>query len=195
MIIPSGQYRYELRTQGELAAVEEARLEAGQLTARRESTASKASYEVEAAVDESGFVRQMRLRYRRGPFARSAEYQVVDDLMQGSISALSATSPTQVQLGRFREIDADLVICKALIVAHLRQREQRRWTGRVALIDSTTLLARPVKHTYAQADEQRSIWLFEPAMGEQETLEFDAQGRLLRTRDRRSFEATLTLSA
>jgi hypothetical protein len=191
MIIPSGQYRYELRVQGGLTAVEDARLQPGLLTARRESLPSKATYEVEATLDESGFICRMHLSYRRGPFARSAEYRIIDELMQGSIRALSATSPAQAQLGRFREIDADLLICKALIVAHVRKREQHRWTGRVALIDSTTLLARQVKHTYAQSSERRLTWLFEPAMGEQETLEFDDHGCLLRTRDRRGFEAKL----
>jgi hypothetical protein len=194
MIVPCGRYRYQFRMQGQVLAVEDACLEAGRLTAKRESAVNKAVYEIDAVLDDNGFMRQMRLRYRRGPFARSAEYQVIDDVMQGSISTLSATSPTEVRLGRFREIDADLAICKALIVAHLREREQRRWTGRVALIDSTTLSARSVKHSYVQADEQRGVWLFEPAMGEQETLEFDSEGRLQRTQDQRGFEATLTSS-
>jgi hypothetical protein len=192
MLIPSGRYRYEFRTQGEVLAIEETRLEVGRLTTRRESALSKAVYEVDAALDEAGFMLEVRLRYRRGPFARSAEYRVIDNLMQGSVRALSAISPVEVQLGRFREIDADLAICKALIVAHLRRREQHRWTGRVALIDSTTLLARSVKHSYVQADDQRAIWLFEPAMGEQERLEFDVQGCLQRIQDRRGFETTLT---
>jgi hypothetical protein len=191
IIIPSGHYYYEITINGELTAVEEAWVRPGSLTARRESAANKAAYEVEAAVDNSGFVYRIQLRYRHGPFARSARYDVIDDVMQGSIRTLSTTSSAQVQLGRFREVDADLTICKTLIVAHLRRREQRQWTGKVALIDSTTLLARAVKQSYAQTDAVGLTWLFEPTMGERETLEFDHSDRLLRARDQRGFEAKL----
>src|SRR5271155_2492745 len=58
VIIPEGEYVYEIREQGHLTAIETAHLNGAKLTGIRRSTdASGNRHEVEADLDEEGLVR------------------------------------------------------------------------------------------------------------------------------------------
>src|SRR5260370_25545192 len=78
-----------------------------------------------------------------------------------------------------REVDAGLMLCKALIIAHVRARGQARWIGRVATIDPNTLVASSPKQTYRRRDEAGRLWIFEPRMGDAEEFELDEAGPAL----------------
>src|SRR5205823_2989044 len=116
-------------------AVEEAELSASGLRGTRRESTSSNCHEVEAAFDSEGRVTHLRLRYQRGPFSRSAVYECDGEVMKGSVNGLGGRTEVQTKLGRLREIDADLLVFKALILAHIRERGQVRWTGRVVKID------------------------------------------------------------
>ncbi len=185
MIIPQGEYVYEVREQGDLIATETAQVSAARLSGvRRAADAAGNRHEVEATLDEDGLVRTIRLRYARGPFSRSAAYDALDDTLRGVVTAMGARNTVEVKLGRFREIDGGLIIFKALLIAHVRGRGQSRWTARVAVIDPATLVARSVKQSLYRVEAEPGTWLFEPAIGERETLVVDEAGRILSHRTR-----------
>lgn len=180
MIIPEGEYVYEIREQGHLAAIETAQVSAGLLSGvRRAADASGNRHEVEAKLDDAGLVTTMRLRYVRGPFSRAASYEATGETLQGVVTAMGGRNTVEVKLGRFREIDGGLTIFKALLIAHVRARGQSRWTARVAAIDPATLVARSIKQSLYQVEAQPGTWLFEPAIGERETIVVDESGRIL----------------
>jgi len=189
--IPCGEYRYEVRRGNELAAVEEGSLSASSLRGVRYTRDGLNRHEVEARLDAKGFIVAVTVRYTRGPFKRSASYEAIGDLVRGHLMAAGGREEVSSKLGRMREVDADLVLCKALIIAHVRQREQARWIGRVATIDPATLLVTSPKQTYRRADEAGRLWIFEPRMGDQEEIEIDAGGGVVRRRARDGVETTL----
>lgn len=191
MTVPTGHYRYEIFHANELVAIEEESLAPGALKGVRRSVPAGNVHEVEAALDSDGFVLRMDVHYRRGLFARNAAYETADETMRGSISALAGRNAVTAKMGRFREVDADLVLFKALIIAHVRARGQSRWTGRVAVVDPNTLVAAPCKQTYRQRDTSGRIWMFEPRMGEVEEIELDGEGRIIGLRDRSGLKAVL----
>ncbi len=157
----------------------------------RRSSEGGDRYEVEAELDHAGLVKSALLRYSRGPFSRSANYQVSDEFLRGSLSALSGRSDLVVKLGRFREIDADLILFKALIIVHTRARGQARFTGRVASLNPGTLAAAVHKQTYRQLDSRGLSWIYEPRMGDSETIDIDERGVIVRLRDNRGMESVL----
>ena len=107
-------------------------------------------YEVEAELDDTGLVQRVVLNYSRGPFTRNATYEAADGFLRGNISTGGSRNDLTAKLGRYGEVDADLVIFRALIIAHIRQRGQTRWTGRVAAIDPNTLVAATSKQSCRQ---------------------------------------------
>jgi hypothetical protein len=189
MIPPPGAYRYSIHRGAETVAIEEATLDASHISGFRRS--ADTNYEVDASLDDAGAVRRITLKYRRGPFARDAAYEANEDFLRGSVSALAGRNVVTLKLGRYREVDPDLVVFRALIIAHVRARGQARWTGRVAVIDSSTLVASSVKQSCRQPERGAKLWLYEPRMSDSEELELDDAGRIVRRRDSRHLEAVL----
>lgn len=180
MTLPEGDYSYALSEHGRVVATETANVRAGAISARRHVGGGLGNrYEAHAELDGEGRVRALRLSYARGPFGRSAAYEVDQELLTGSLSAMGGREHVQVKLGRFREVDAGLLVFKALLIAHVRARGQDRWTGRVAVINPATLIAASIKQTLYRGDGAGTLWILEPAMGERETLRIDADGRLI----------------
>ena len=151
MLIPDGDFRYEIRRAGELIATEEEILAWGKIRGVRHPASGSNVYEVEAELDSDGLVRLVVVRYSRGPFVRNATYESADNFLRGNISAMGGRQNLTTKLGRYREVDADLVIFRALTIAHIRARGQSRWTGRMAAIDPNTLVAATSKQTCRRA--------------------------------------------
>jgi hypothetical protein len=194
-LIEEGRYRYEILRGGETVAVEEAELRAGELVCVRRSVDAMSRYEVRASLDAEGRIVRLLARYSRGPFSRSATYEVGGDFLRGSVSAMGARTVETAKLGRFREIDAGMVVFKALIISHVRQRGQARWTGRVAVIDPNTLTPASIKQTYRQKDDSGLLWTYEPRMGDSEEIRLDETGRLASLADNRGTVARLVGAA
>ena len=148
-------------------------------------------YEVEAELDPDALVRRVVARYSRGPFVRNATYESADDFMRGNISAMGSRNNLTTKLGRYREVDADLVIFRALTIAHIRARGQSRWTGRIAAIDANTLVAATSKQTCRQRGNDPHVWIYEPRMGDSEEITIDESGCVLRRHDARGIETIL----
>lgn len=191
MLIPPGTYRYEIRRGGAVMAVEQARYANGVITGIRRTSDGANLHEVEAVLDAEERVKRVTVRYNRGLFKRSAVYDAADDTMRGSVSAVAGHNEVLVKLGRFREIDADLVLFRALILAHVRARGQLRWTGRVAIIDPNTLVAAALKQNCRQTDQAGLRWAWEARMGDSEEIELDAAGKVVRQRDSWGVEKVL----
>jgi len=183
MLIPPGEYRYEIRRDAAILAVEEERYAAGAISGQRRTIDGANLHEVEASLDADENVKRLNVRYNRGLFKRSAVYEAADDSLRGSVSAVAGHDEVVVTLGRFREIDADLVLFRALILAHIRARGQVRWTGRVAIIDPNTLVAAALKQNCRRRDEAGLRWAWEARMGDAEEIELDSAGRIVRQRD------------
>jgi hypothetical protein len=190
MLLPAGEYRYEIRRGGESLAVEHDFFELDRLGGLRFSTDGTERFEAEASLDSDGFVIGIRLRYSRGPFRRSASYKCGEGVIRGALNAMGGQSEIEAKLGRFREVDGDLLIFKALIIAHVKARGQSKWTGRVATIEPT-LTAVSYKQSYGRADDDGQIWVFEPRMGDSERIELDSAGRIIRRIDVRGDETRL----
>ncbi len=190
MIPPPGLYHYELRQGSHVLASESCTLTAGSLSGERRAADGDNRHQVEAELDAAGLVRRIRLRYSRGPFSRTAHYESAGDILRGAVSALAGHNAVQVKLGRFRELDGDLVLFKALILGHVQARGEHRWTGRVAVVDPQTLVVASVKQTYRRDRSERQ-WVFEPRLGERERIELDRQGRIVRRADERGNETVL----
>jgi len=193
MLLPEGEYRYEIRRGAEVIAQEQATLTTTRLIGVRRGAYATDRHEVETELDSAGVVRACTVRSHRGLFVRSAKYMVADDVLRGSVSAGAGSSSVEAKLGRFREIDADLVIMKAIIIAHIRARGAARFTGRVTAIDPATLVAASPKQTYRQRESSAHRWLFEPHMGESQEIEIDDDGRIVCLRDSRGNQTRLSL--
>lgn len=191
MLIPPGTYRYEIRRSGAVSAIEEARYAIGLMTGTRHTIDGANLHEVEAALDAEETIKRVVVRYNRGLFKRSATYEAADDALRGSVSAVASHNEVVVKLGRFREIDADLVLFRALILAHVRARGQVRWTGRVAVIDPNTLVAAALKQNCRQTDRAGLRWAWEARMGDSEEIELDDAGTIVRQRDSWGVEKVL----
>jgi hypothetical protein len=191
MIPPLGEYRYEILKNGQIVGVEEERLASDRLSGVRIVTAGGERNEVEARLGPEGEILNLNIRYARGPFSRSASYQVDGDFLRGSVEALAGRNAVEAKLGRFREVDGDFVLFKTLIIARIRARGQRQFTGRIATIDPKTLVAASRKQIYRQRDAAGLWWTYEPAMAELEEIELDEAGRLLRRSDRRGSETVV----
>ena len=164
-------------------AIEESRYASGLITGLRRTIDGANLHEVEATLDAEETIKRVSVRYNRGLFKRSAVYEAADDALRGSVSAVASHNEVVVKLGRFREIDADLVLFRALILAHVRARGQVRWTGRVAIIDPNTLVAAALKQNCRQTDQAGLRWAWEARMGDSEEIKLDAAGTIVRQRD------------
>jgi hypothetical protein len=191
MLIADGEFRYDLRKAGELIAVESETLAWGLIRGVRRPASGSNVYTVEAELDEAGLVRRVVASYSRGPFTRNATYESADNFLRGNISTGGSRNDLTTKLGRYGEVDADLVIFRALIIAHVRERMQTRWTGRVAAIDPNTLVAATSKQSCRQRGSDPHIWIYEPRMGDAEEIELDDSGLVLRRRDSRGLETVL----
>jgi hypothetical protein len=194
MLIADGEFRYDLRQAGELIAVETETLAWGRIHGIRRPASGSNVYEVEAELDDSGLVRRVVASYSRGPFTRNATYESADNFLRGNISTGGSRNDLTTKLGRYGEVDADLVIFRALIIAHIRDRGQTRWTGRVAAIDPNTLVAATSKQSCRQRGSDPHTWIYEPRMGDAEEIEIDDTGLILRRRDSRGLETVLRRS-
>jgi len=188
-IFPAGEYRYEIRRAGEVVAIEETSFDGRKIAGWRRSPDGSNRNEVEAEISAEGLVHRLNLRYARGPFSRSAIYEAAEDFLRGSVTALGGRNIITAKLGRFREIDADFVLFRALTIAHLRARGQTRWTGRVAAIDPATLVAS--SHKQSARASGALTWSYEARMGDSEEIEIDAAGRILSRRDDRGGRTVL----
>ena len=191
MLIAPGAYRYEIRRSGTVLAIEETSYVNGVITGRRRTIDGANLHEVEAVLDADEKIRRVSVRYNRGMFKRSAVYEAAEDTLRGSVSAVASHNEVVVKLGRFKEIDADLVLFRALILAHVRARGQVRWTGRVAIIDPNTLVAAALKQNCRQRDEAGSRWAWEARMGDSEEIDLDSAGKIVRQRDSWDVEKVL----
>jgi hypothetical protein len=195
MLHRDGNFRYEIRGGGELIAVEEESLAHGAIRGIRRPAGGSNVYEVEAQLDDAGVVRRVFVSYSRGPFARNATYESADNFLRGNVGAMGGRNDLTAKLGRYGEVDADLVIFRALTIAHIRERGQTRWTGRVAAIDPNTLVAATNKNSCRQRGTDPHVWIYEPRMGDSEEIEIDDSGVVMRRRDRRGIETVLVSSA
>ena len=191
MPIAEGEWRYEIRRAGERMAIEDETLAWGRIHGTRRSIFGSNVYEVEAELDDAGLVRRIVVSYSRGPFSRNATYESADSFLRGNVSAGGSRSDIATKLGRYGEVDADLVIFRALTIAHIRERGQSRWTGRVATIDSNTLVAATSKQSCRQRSSDPHVWIYEPRMGDSEEIEIDDTGIVRRRRDTRGVETVL----
>ncbi len=190
-MIQVGEYRYQITFHGEIVAYELAWVSSGRVLSRREAVGTKDFYQVEAQLDPQGNIIEAQASSLSGLFTRSARYRVVNDVVEGSVRGVSAITPLEIGLGRFREIDFDMAVFKALVISHLEQRGAEQWTGRVATVDPVTLVMRLVKHSYSRIGRAERIWRFEPAIGEIELIELDSEGRLVRREDEKGFKLKL----
>lgn len=190
-MLPQGRYRYEIYRDGGLIAVEEDILTEQALRGARRTADGLNLHEAEARL-EDGLIVAASVRYVRGPFKRSASYEASGDLFRGYLIAAGGREETGSKLGRMREVDCDLVLCKALILAHVRMRGQTLWIGRVAAIDPNTLLVSSPKQTYRRAGASAQLWIFEPRMGDSEEIEIDDAGRVIRRKSRDGTESRLS---
>ncbi len=191
MILPLGDYRYEYRRAGAVIATEQARFDGNRIVGERRMADSSNRYHVDAELSAEGGIIRINLGYERGPFTRAAAYVASGDMLRGQVSAMVGRNEVAAKLGRFREIDADLMLMRALIIAHVRARGGLRWTGRVAVIDPATLVPASIKQSARPIDESGRKWIYEARMGDREQIEIDAEGTILRRRDDRGVETIL----
>jgi len=178
-MIPAGEYHYEIRRGNDLVATEDDRFSNREISGTRRFVSNADSFEATATLDEHGMIARVTARYARGPFSRSAAYEANNDFIRGTVSAMGSRTIETAKLGRYREIDCGLVLFKALMIAHTRERGQTRWTSRVATIDPSTLTAQTHKKTCRQKDGQERTFIYEPRMGDVEEIEIDEAGRIV----------------
>jgi hypothetical protein len=189
LILPEGEYRYEKRRHGEVIETEDAVFAGGAIRGIRRSGDGTNSLKVEAALGEDFAVKRVRISYSRGFFKRDAVYEAAEETLRGSVSAMAGRNEIIVKLGRLREIDAELTLFRALLIARVRARGTSRWTGRVAVIDAATLVASSPKQSCRALDDSGLRWIYEARMGDSETIALDSEGRVI---ERRASDGTLT---
>jgi hypothetical protein len=191
-MLPTGNCSYEIRRDGEVIAWEQSNFDPPRIVASRRSADGHNEHRLEAWLDAGHRVQRLFLSYSATLFTRKATYEVVDDNLRGRISGVAGTDEMVVRLGRFREVDpAGFLIFRALIISHVRERQNERWTGRVAVIDASTLAATSVKQTCARQKLSWYSWTYEPRLGDREEIELDEAGRVRWCHDNRGTTAKL----
>src|SRR5579872_2361264 len=191
-MLPLANYSYEVRLNGELVAFEDTRCDAAMIVAARRSANGLSQHQVEAALDSEHRIYRVTLSYSSSLFTRKANYDAAEDNLRGHIVGLAGRNEIVIKLGRFREIDAaGFLVFRALIIAHVRLRREQHWTGRVAVIDSSTLAATSVKQNCAWRNGSDRSWTYEPRMGDSEHIELDEAGRIVHRRDNCGITAEL----
>jgi hypothetical protein len=182
---PPGRYRYEIRNGGAVRAFEEAIVDDRVIQAIVRTVDGLTTHQVDASLDGEGRVSQIALRYASSLFKRDATYRADGESFRGNVSAMAGRNEVVIKLGRFGEVDAaELVIFRALLVGRVRFRGQVRWTGRVAVINPSSLMAASLKQT-CRLDTARGFWIYEARMGDAEEIEIDPAGRITHRRDSR----------
>jgi hypothetical protein len=195
MLAP-GDYTYEIRLDGQVVAFEETHLQPVSIVASRRSVDGLSRHRLEAALDADHRVCRVGVSYSTTLFTRKASYEAVEDHLRGHISGLAARNEVAVKLGRLREVDAaGFLIFRALIVSHMLGRGDDHWTGRVAVIDPTTLGAASLKQNCFRQNNAERSWIYEARMGDAEHIELDQEGHIVRRRDRRGLSAELIARA
>jgi hypothetical protein len=178
----AGNYRYEMRRGDAVTAVEEAHVDDHVITVTRRDSDGRTIQAADATLDAEGKVSAVALRYTSALFKRDARYRVDGESFRGSISVMAGRNEIVIKLGRFGEIEvAGMTIFRALILAHARARAQSRWTGRVAVIDPSSLAAASLKQT-CRLGRAGNNWIYEARMGETEEIELDEAGRIVHRR-------------
>jgi hypothetical protein len=202
-MLVAGYYRYEIRRGGAVVAVEDARVAHRTIASTRREADDATIRDADAVLDKAGRIERISLRYASSLFRRDARYRADGDNFRGNVSALAGRNEIVIKLGRFGEIDgADLTIFRALILAHVRAREQIRWTGRVAVIDHNSLAAASLKQTCRLENPRdgvsrgsESVWIYEARMGDEEEIVVDSAGAVVSRRDRRGTATRLAAFA
>jgi hypothetical protein len=196
MLPPRGKYRYEISRGGAAIATEEAHFGRGVVVVLRRAVEGQTIHKIEAKLDAEDRVSRVSMVYSSPPFKRDASYRTDNEVFRGSVSTIAGRNEIVIKLGRFAEVEVGgMTAFRMLILAHVRERGQARWTGRVAVIDPSTLTAASLKQTCRLSNSNR-LWIYEARMGDTEEIELDADGRIIasRTQDRAgsrllSFEA------
>jgi len=182
MLPPLGKYRFEIHRSGLVTAIEEATFGAHSLTIVRSATEGFTQHKVSATLDEEGRVSAISVNYASHMFKRDASYRADNEVFRGSVSTVAGRNEIVIKSGRFGEVEvAGVVAFRMLILAHVREREQPRWTGRVAVIDLNSLTAASLKQT-CRLGRAKNLWIYEARMGEAEEIEIDDAGRILACR-------------
>ncbi len=185
-MLSAGKCSYEIRLNGEVVAVEHSSFDPPRIVASRRSADGRNEHSLEALLDAAQQVHRLSLFYSDTLFRRKATYEVVDDSLRGRISGVAGVNEIAVKLGRFREVEAaGFLIFRALIISHVRERQNERWTGRVAVIDPNTLVATSVKQNCTRQKLSWYSWTYEPRMGDREDIELDEAGHVISCRDNR----------
>lgn len=178
----AGNYRYEIRRGDAVTAVEEAHVADHVMTVTRRDGDGRTIQAADATLDAEGKISAISLRYTSALFKRDARYRVDGESFRGSISVMAGRNEIVIKLGRFGEIEVGgMTVFRALILAHTRARGQSRWTGRVAVIDPSSLAAASLKQT-CRLGRTGNNWIYEARMGEIEEIELDESGRIVRGR-------------
>ncbi len=187
----AGNYRYEIRRGDAVTAVEEAHIDEHALTVIRRDSDGRTVHQADATIDADGRISAISLRYTSALFKRDARYRADGESFRGSISVMAGRNEIVIKLGRFGEVEvAGMTAFRALLLAHARARGQSRWTGRVAVIDPSSLAAASLKQTCRLGRDGRS-WIYEARMGETEEIELDEAGRIVRRHDSDGGESRL----
>jgi hypothetical protein len=177
-----GIYRYELRRGDVRIAIEEARVEPHAISVHRCDSDGRTLHQAEAMLDTTDKISAIELRYSSALFTRDARYRADGESFRGSVSALAGRTEIVIKLGRFGEVEVTgMTVFRALILAHTRARGQSRWTGRVAVIDPSSLVAVSLKQS-CRVGRSSASWIYEARMGEVEEIELDGSGRVVRRR-------------
>ena len=178
----TGAYRYELRRRDVRIAIEEARIEQHAISVRRRDSDGRTLHHAAAILDTAAKVSAIELRYSSALFTRDARYRADGESFRGSVSAQAGRTEIVIKLGRFGEVEVTgMTVFRALILAHARARGQSRWTGRVAVIDPSSLVAVSLKQT-CRLGRSAESWLYEARMGDLEEIDLDESGRIVRHR-------------
>jgi hypothetical protein len=179
----AGNYLYEIRRGDDVTAREEARVAAHTITVTRRDSDGRTVRQADATLDAEGKISAISLRYASALFQRDARYRADGESFRGSISVMAGRNEIVIKLGRFGEVEvAGMTVFRALILAHVRERGQSRWTGRVAVIDANSLAVAALKQT-CRLGRASHRWIYEARMGETEELELDEAGRIVRSHD------------
>jgi hypothetical protein len=182
MLPPSGNYRYEFHRANSVAAIEEATFQPDVITVVRRAVEGQTVHQVTAALDDEGRIGQISLHYASHLFKRDANYRADHESFRGSVSTVAGRNEIVIKQGRFGEVEvAGLTVFRMLILAHVRDRGVPRWTGRVAVIDPSSLAAASLKQT-CRLGRSPNLWIYEARMGDTEEIELDERGRVIACR-------------
>lgn len=183
MLPPPGKYRYEIRRDDAMIAVEEATFDRGSLTVVWRAVEGQTLLSVTATLDSDDRISQISLNYASHLFKRDANYRADDEVFRGSVSTIAGRNEIVIKQGRFGEVEvAGVTPFRMLTLAHVRERGQSRWTGRVAVIDPSGLTAASLKHT-CRLGRVNNLWIYEARMGDTEEIQLDDAGRILSSRN------------